>query len=222
MAEPIQIPLYGTLYVGDGTKEALLSVWETIIANTGVQIRTNEKVEWVQKNSAGFHLKTARADYRAQYVVLALGKRGTPRKLGVQGEDLPKVFYRLIEADTYDGKDILVVGGGDSAAEAALALSRSGRNRVLLSYRGDSFHRVRERNRDQLQNAEREQRLQVMLNSNVRYIAPESVVVADASREITVPNDFVFVLIGGEAPEEFLLKTGIEMVHKSLGPIVHV
>ena len=222
MAEPIQIPLYGTLYVGDGTKEALLAVWETIIANTGVQIRTNEKVEVVQKNSAGFHVKTARADYRARHVVLALGKRGSPRKLGVEGEELPKVCYRLIEADSYEGKDILVVGGGDSAVEAALALSRSGKNRVVLSYRGESFHRVRERNRQQLQKAESEGRLHVMFGSGVRCIEASKVTIGGPSGEITLHNDFVFVLIGGEAPEEFLRKIGIEMVDKALGPLPQV
>ena len=217
MAEPIQIPLYGTLYVGDGTKEALLSVWEAIIANTGVQIRTNERVELVQRNSSGFHVKTASGDYRARYVVLALGKRGTPRKLGAAGEDLPKVSYRLIEADTYNDNDILVVGGGDSAVEAALALSRSGKNRVTLSYRGDSFHRVRERNRNQLQQAEREGRVQILLGSNVEEIRPGEVVLGCSSGNATLRNDFVFALIGGESPEEFLRKLGIEVVEKVLG-----
>ena len=179
MAEPIQIPLYGTLYVGDGTKEALLAVWETIIANTGVQIRTNEKVEVVQKNSSSFHVKTTRDEYLARYVILALGKRGSPRKLGVEGEDLPKVSYKLIEADSYCDNDILVVGGGDSAVEAALALSRSGKNHVVLSYRGDSFRRARERNREHLLQAQREGRLHVMLNSNVERITAEEVIVTD-------------------------------------------
>lgn len=217
MAEPIQIPLYGTLYVGDGTKEALLSIWETIIAKTGVQVRTNEKVEVVQKNSSGFHVKTASADYRARYVVLALGKRGTPRKLGVEGEGLPKVSYRLIEADSYRDNDILVVGGGDSAVEAALALSRAGRNRVVLSYRGESFRRVRDRNRGQLQQAERETRLRVMLNSTVERISSNDVILADPTGTVALRNDFVFVLIGGEPAEEFLRKTGIEIVEKALG-----
>jgi putative YpdA family bacillithiol system oxidoreductase len=217
MAEPIQIPLYGTLYVGDGSKEALLSVWETIIANTGVQIRTNEKVEVVQKNSSGFHVKTAQADYRAKFVVLALGKRGTPRKLGVEGEDLPKVSYRLIEADSYDDKDIFVVGGGDSAVEAALALSRSGKNRIVLSYRGDSLRRARERNREQLQKAVSEGRLRLMLNTSVQRISPADIAVNSPEGVSTLPNDFVFTLIGGESPEEFLQKVGIEIVEKAIG-----
>jgi thioredoxin reductase/Pyruvate/2-oxoacid:ferredoxin oxidoreductase delta subunit len=216
MAEPIQIPLYGTLYVGDGTKEALLAVWETIIANTGVQIRTQEKVEFVQRNSRGFHVRTALGDYRARYVVLALGKRGTPRKLGIPGEELPKVCYRLIEADAYDGRDILVIGGGDSAVEAAVALSRGAKNRVTLSYRGDSFYRVRERNLELLQRSEREGQLRVLLASTVTQINAYDVALNLRAESLCLPNQFVFVLIGGESPEDFLRKVGIEIVEKSL------
>jgi putative YpdA family bacillithiol system oxidoreductase len=217
MAEPIQIPLYGTLYVGDGTKEALLAVWETIIANTGVRIRTNEKVEAVRKNSSSFHVRTTRDEYLARYVVLALGKRGSPRKLGVEGEDLAKVSYKLIEADSYSNKDILVIGGGDSAVEAALALSRSGKNNVALSYRGDSLRRARERNRGQLLQAQREGRVRVILNSHVERITPQEVILRDSLGQDTLHNDFVFALIGGEAPEEFLQKIGIDIVEKAIG-----
>jgi thioredoxin reductase (NADPH) len=197
MAEPLEVPLYGALYVGDGSKEALLSVWETIIANTGVRINTNEKVESVQKNSAGFHVVTPKADYRARYVVLALGKRGTPRKLGVQGEDLPKIAYRLMEADSYEDKDILVVGGGDAAVEAALALSRAGKNRVVLSYRGDALRRVRERNREQVERAQQERRIRLLFNSTVERITDREVFLRVNDEAVTLPNDFVFVIIGG-------------------------
>lgn len=216
MAEPIDIPLYGSLYVGDGTKEALLSVWETIIKNTGVQINTNEKVQSVCKNSAGFHVVTPKGDYKARYVVLAMGKRGTPRKLGIPGEELPKVAYKLIEADTYEDKQVLVVGGGDSAIEAALALSRSGKNAVTLSYRGDSFRRARERNREQLEAAQKNGRITISLNSNVKQIEAGQVVLDCGGKDTTLPNDYAFILIGGESPEEFLSKVGIEMVSKAL------
>lgn len=216
MAEPIDIPLYGSLYVGDGTKEALLSVWETIIKNTGVQINTNEKVESVQKNSAGFHVITPKGDYKARHVVLAMGKRGTPRKLGVPGEELPKVAYRLIEADSYESKNVLVVGGGDSAIEASLALSRSGKNTVTLSYRGDSFRRARDRNRQQLEAAQKSGRISVVLDSNTKQITSDRVVLEASGKEVALPNDYVFILIGGESPEEFLSKVGIEMVSKAL------
>ncbi len=216
MAEPIEIPLYGNLYVGDGSKEALLSVWETIIANTGVKVNTNERVESIQKNSAGFHVNTGRQDYRARFVVLALGKRGSPRKLGAPGEELAKVSYRLIEAESYEGKNIVVVGGGDSAIEAALALSRSGTNKVTLCHRGASFQRARERNREQILSAAAAGRLQILLNAQISSIETERVILSTSNGAVTIQNDFVFVLAGGESPDEFLQKTGIEIVEKAV------
>lgn len=214
MAEPIDIPLYGTLYVGDGTKEALLAVWETIIKNTGVQVRANEKLERVQRNGKGFLLESSGGCYHARYVVLALGRRGAPRKLGVPGEGLAKVAYRLIEADTYQGKHILVVGGGDSAIEAALALSRSGNNSVTLCHRGEDFRRARERNQQFLMKAQQARKLKVVLNSTVAEITDNTVVVNVPAGHETIPNDYVFVFAGGESPEGFLKKTGIEIVEK--------
>ena len=175
MAEPIELPLYGTLYVGDGTKEALLAVWETILANTGVRVRTNERVERISRNGAHFEIATPKGLCRARNVVLAIGKRGTPRRLGVPGEDLSKVSYRLIEAETYQNRNLLVVGGGDSALESALALSRSGTNKVTLSSRGDSFRRARDRNRQHLEAAVKEGRIEVQHKSEVVEIRPDSV-----------------------------------------------
>jgi putative YpdA family bacillithiol system oxidoreductase len=219
MAEPIEIPLYGNLYVGDGTKEALLSVWETIINNTGVKVHTNERVEGIRRNSAGFHVDTGKGDYRARFVVLALGKRGTPRKLGVPGEELAKVSYRLIEADSYEGKNILVVGGGDSAIEAALALGRSGKNQVALCHRGANFQRARQRNREQIEAGAAAGKIPVFYNSRVKEVQPARVVIDLGSEFKTLSNDFVFVLIGGETPDEFLQKTGIEIVEKSVSAV---
>jgi putative YpdA family bacillithiol system oxidoreductase len=216
MAEPIEIPLYGNLYVGDGTKEALLSVWETIINNTGVKVHTNERVDSIRRNSSGFHVDTGKADYRARFVVLALGKRGTPRKLGVPGEELAKVSYRLIEADSYEDKKIVVVGGGDSAIEAALALSRSGKNQVALCHRSANFQRARQRNREQIEASAASGKIQVLYNARVKEVQPDRVIIDLGSEFKTLSNDFVFVLIGGETPDEFLQKTGIEIVEKSV------
>ncbi|MGH9775435.1 MAG: NAD(P)-binding domain-containing protein [Candidatus Acidiferrales bacterium] len=216
MAEPIEIPLYGPLYVADGTKETLLSVWQTIIANTGVRIQTNERVERVHRNGEGFAIETAKGKYHAAYVILAIGKRGTPKSLGISGENLGKVAYKLIEAETYEGKDILIVGGGDSAVEAALALSREGRNRVTLSYRGDVFQRLRDRNLKLLETAEKESRLKILRKANLLEVHPASAKVDVAGTQVEIKNDFVFILIGGESPDEFLRRTGIEIVEKAL------
>ncbi len=217
MAEPIEMPLYGSLYIGDGTKEGLLSVWETIISNTGVRVRTNERVVHILREQELFALETLKGRYRARNVVLALGKRGTPRRLGVPGEELSKVAYRLIEAETYSANDILIVGGGDAAVEAAVAVSKGGRNRTVLCYRGDQFTRLRDRNLEMLKKAESEGRLKVMRQSQVQEVRPDSVVVAaNGSGTVELPNEFVFVLIGGESPEEFLRKTGVEIVEKAI------
>jgi thioredoxin reductase (NADPH) len=214
MAEPIEMPMYGNLYIGDGTKESLLKVWEAIVANTGVRIQTQERVDSICRDGNVLRVETNRGVYQTKNVVLALGKRGTSRKLDVPGEDLGKVAYRLIEADTYNGNDLLVVGGGDSAIEAALALSKAGKNRVTLSYRGQSFGRARERNRTSLEEAERLGRIKILRGSNVSEILPESVRLKSPEGETDLPNQYVFILIGGESPESFLRKMGIEIVEK--------
>lgn len=217
MAEPIEMPLYGSLYIADSTKEALLSVWESIIANTGVRIQTNTRVEGVRRADGFFEVMSTRGVILGRYVVLATGKRGSPRRLGVPGEDLDKVAYRLIEADTYEDKDIMVSGGGDSAIEAALALSKAGRNHVTLSYRGGRFDRARQRNQEHLEVAESQGRIRVERNSHVREILPHSAVLECGGKREELPNDFVFVLIGGESPEGLLQRIGVEIVEKSIG-----
>ena len=216
MAEPVELPLYGSLYIADGTKEALLSIWETILSNTGVRVRTNERVDRIVRNGDAFEIATVRGSYRARHVLLSMGKRGTPRRLGVPGEDLAKVAYRLIEAETYQHKNLLVVGGGDSAIEAALALTRSGTNTVTLSYRGETFERARERNQRYLEAAAREGKLRILRNSQIVEIRPDSVTLNCSGAMTDLSNDYIFVLIGGESPEEFLRKTGVEIVEKVL------
>lgn len=216
MAEPIEMPLYGNLYIGDGTKEALLHVWEAIIANTGVRVRTNTRVESVVRENGAFRVHTTAGSFQGRHVILALGKRGTPRRLGVSGEQLSKVAYGLIEAESYQDRDILVVGGGDSAIEASLALSKASRNRVTLAYRGGSFDRARERNLKSLLDAEGSGRLTILRNCTVQEIQEDSVVLEQAGATIGLPNHYVFILIGGEPPEMFLRKTGIEIVEKAV------
>jgi thioredoxin reductase (NADPH) len=218
MAEPVEMPLYGSLYIADSTKESLLAIWETIIANTGVNIRTNTKAEEIRRDphTQLFRVRTAAGELLSRFVILAIGKRGSPRRLGVHGEDKPHVAYRLIEAETYKGESILVVGGGDSALEAALALAREGRNRVTLAHRGSAFDRARERNRAALEAAEREGRIAVHRNSQVKEILDGKAIVECAGQPREVPATFVFILIGGESPEDFLRKAGVEIIEKEV------
>ena len=216
MAEPVSMPLYGNLYIADGTKESLISVWENIIANTGVEVSTKERVDNVRRDDDVLEVQTPKGCYYGKNVVLAMGKRGTPRRLNVPGEDKSKVAYRLIEAETFENNDILVIGGGDSAVEAVLALSRAKRNRVTLSYRKDDFARVRERNQEFLATAEQQGLVQVLRSSSVAEIGDDSVRLDTKDGETTIPNEFVFVMAGGESPEGFLRQIGVEIVEKTI------
>ncbi len=136
MTSPVEFPLHGRFSKTALSKEDLLAFWEKIMARTDLTIHTAEGVEAIQAEPGGlFRVRTPRAEYRSHAAVLAMGRAGTPRKLGVKGEELPHVLYRLIEADHYTNKNILVVGGGDSAVEAAMGLAHQAGNRVTLSYR---------------------------------------------------------------------------------------
>ncbi len=221
MAEPVNIPLYGNLYIGDGSKDTLLAVWETIIKSTGLRIQTHERVQSVAKENETFVIESSLGRYCARMVVLAMGKQGAPRKLGVPGEECAKVFYRLIEAEGYSARDLIVVGGGDSALEAAVGLSRINDNRVTLSYRGTSFKRARDRNREKLEAQQAAGKVRVMLESEVVEIGRDVVRLTSGGKDVEISNDFVFVMIGGESPEEFLRRSGIEIVEKAVSATHH-
>jgi thioredoxin reductase (NADPH) len=148
-------------------------------------------------------------------VLLAIGRRGTPRKLGVPGEELPKVVYRLIDPEQYRGrKVVVVVGGGDSALEAAASVAELGDSEVILSYRGEAFQRAKQRNRQRVDEASAKGQLKVLLNSTIREIRPEAVVLKHADRELKVANDAVIVSAGGILPNDFLRSIGIEVETK--------
>jgi thioredoxin reductase len=142
--------------------------------------------------------------------VLALGRRGTPRKLGVPGEDQGKVMYRLMDAETYQGYHVLVVGGGDSAVEAAMGLALQGTNTVTLSYRQGQFSRLKERNLKHLEEYLRKKKITVIFNSAVSQILEHEVLLETPEGRKEVRNDYVFVFAGGEMPFEFLKKIGIQ------------
>src|SRR5690606_24618526 len=137
---------YGRLDKDEYTKEYLMGMWQEIVQKYGVQIHSGERMQAIAlQPDAAFELATNHDRYRARHVVLALGRRGTPRKLEVPGEELPKVMYQLIDAQSYRGLDLLVVGGGDSAIEAAVGLAQQSGNRVSISYRKNGFFRVKKK-----------------------------------------------------------------------------
>src|SRR6202007_810258 len=152
---------------------------------------------------------TAKNQYRSHAVVLGIGKSGSPRKLGVKGEYLPKVMYRLIEADHYVNKKLLVVGGGDSAVEAAMGLAHQVGNTVTLSYRQAAFGRIKQRNTQRLEESVCKGQLKDIFNSNSVEFTPHAVMLEVKGSIQKIPNDFVWIFAGGEPPTAFLKKIGI-------------
>jgi thioredoxin reductase (NADPH) len=210
MTSPVEFPLHGRFAKTTLSKEDLLAFWEKIMARTDLNIHTGESVELVRSEEGGLlQIRTSKAEYHSRSVVLALGRAGTPRKLGVQGEELPHVLYRLIEADHYTGKNILVVGGGDSAVEAAMGLAHQAGNTVTLSYRRKEFSRLKDRNAKRIEEQIAAGRLNVLFNSIPAEFRVGSVLLETDGSIRELPNDFVWVFAGGTSPAEFLKAAGV-------------
>ncbi len=218
MTQPAQLPLLGELPFTETTKETLLEFWHDAQAKTGVEIRTGERVEAIETAECGFELRTNRETYLARTVLLAIGRRGTPRKLGVPGEELPKVVYRLIDPEQYRGRRVLVAGGGDSALEAATSIAAEADTNVVLVYRGDGFVRAKEANRQRVAQAQASGHLDVMLRSNLEAIGDNCVTVVTETAKREIPNDNVIVCAGGVLPTKMLREIGIEVETKYGAP----
>jgi thioredoxin reductase len=187
-----------------------MSTWQEIAAQFSLQIHTGERVEQVQKQGDLFTVVTSQDAYRARHVVLAMGRRGTPRRLGVQGEELPKVMYSLIDAQGYRNQHVLVVGGGDSAVEAAIGLARQPGNTVTISYRKTSFFRVKKKNEDRINQLIGQKKIRPIFESQVREISPDAVILTTPDGEYPLPNNSIFVFIGGVPPFDMLKAMGIQ------------
>jgi thioredoxin reductase (NADPH) len=214
MTAPATVPLLGTINFRQTSKEQLLEFWRAAERKTGLKINYQEPVEDITREGNGFIVRSKRAQYRVRSVLLAIGRRGSPRKLSVPGEDLPKVVYRLIDPEQYAGQQVLVVGGGDSALEAAASIAESGGGRVVLSYRGEAFDRAKSRNRERIDKAAQAGTLRVLLKSNVKQIEPRQVSIEQNGELHTVENDAVIVSAGGVLPSEFLKRIGISVETK--------
>jgi thioredoxin reductase (NADPH) len=210
MTSPVEFPTCGKFKKTELSKEDLIAFWNQVLQRADFKFSKGEKVEDIKKGQDGiFSVATSKNQYRAHTVVLALGKSGSPRKLGVKGEELPKVMYRLIEADHYVNKRILVVGGGDSAIEAAMGLAHQVGNQVTLSYRKEAFSRLKERNAQRIQECLRKGKLKVVFNSVPVEFKPDAVVLEVQGKVQQLPNDFVWIFAGGEPPTAFLKKIGV-------------
>ncbi len=214
MTAPVEVPLIGKIHFRQTSKEQLLQFWTEARDRYKLQIRCQERVEGIDRHDGGFIVRTSRNRYPAAHVLLAIGRRGTPRKLGVPGEELPKVVYRLIDPEQYRGQKVLVVGGGDSALEAAASIAEIGETHVTLSYRGDAFSRAKPRNRGRVDLARERGALDLLLSSQVAEIHPDLVILEHSGQALQLRNEAVIVNAGGVLPNEFLRGVGVEVETK--------
>ncbi len=214
MTAPADLPIIGKMQFRETSKEALMQFWEEIRAKTGLKINTQERVDKIEQHDAGFTVTSSKGVYQSRAVLLSIGRRGTPRKLGVPGEELSKVVYRLIDPEQYRGQKVLVVGGGDSALEAALSISEEPGSEVSISYRSEAFSRAKPKNRDKTQAAIDSGQLKVYMKSNVKVIGETTITLDQEGQEIELPNDTVIVNAGGILPTAFLKNIGIEVETK--------
>ena len=214
MTAPMNLPIIGKVKISETRKEALMELWQDVQRKTGIKINEGERVEEIQKKDEGFVVRTTRTTYETRSVLLSIGRRGTPRKLGVAGEELTKVVYRLIDPEQYRGQHVLVVGGGDSALEAATSIADEPGSTVTLSYRAEAFSRCKEKNRRKVQEAEASGRLKVLLQSQVKEITDGQVSLTHKDQNVDIPNDAVIVCAGGILPTAFLKSIGIDVETK--------
>jgi thioredoxin reductase/Pyruvate/2-oxoacid:ferredoxin oxidoreductase delta subunit len=216
MTAPMNLPLHGKAKLYGTSKTELLDLWYAVLSKNDIDVKEHTKVESIRPDGNGFIVRTSHEkEYRTQKVLLAIGRRGSPKKLGIPGEEMEKVYYRLLEPERIAGKKIVIVGGGDSAVEAAAALAEH--NEVTLSYRKDRFWRIKNENRERLNYLSGMDKINVVYDSNLAKIEEGKVeLFIGDSKQVTLENDLVYIFVGGELPVQFLKKTGV-IVTKRFG-----
>jgi thioredoxin reductase/Pyruvate/2-oxoacid:ferredoxin oxidoreductase delta subunit len=216
MTAPMELPLYGKLKLFETSKPELLDLWKDVLKKNDIEVKENTKVESITPEEGHFKIETHTGEqYTSKFVVLAIGRRGTPRKLGIPGEELEKVAYRLLESENIEGKEIVVVGGGDSAIEYALLLAVQ--NNVILSYRNEAFSRIKPKNLEKINAAMSDKSIDVRFNTGLLEITRDEVMIVSANNveeRQTIKNDLVYIFAGGELPTQFLKKVGIDISTK--------
>ena len=213
MTSPMDLPLHGKVKLFNTSKSELLDLWIKVLSENKIKIREHTKVELIEHENDHFKINTkANEVFRTKKILLAIGRRGSPRKLNINGEDSEKVAYRLLEPENIQNKKIVVVGGGDSAIEAALSLAEQ--NKVILSYRSEAFNRIKPMNREKINNAAEKGILKVIYKSNLLAIDKEQVSMAIKEEKVNVKNDLVYIFAGGELPTDFLKKAGVQITKR--------
>jgi thioredoxin reductase/Pyruvate/2-oxoacid:ferredoxin oxidoreductase delta subunit len=215
MTSPMDLPLHGKVKLTETSKPQLLDFWKKVLEKNSISIKENSKVESVISENGHFRIETLAGDhYTTKFVLLAIGRRGTPRKLGVEGETLEKVAYRLLEPEEIKGQDVMVVGGGDSAIESALLLADH--NQVTITYRNETFSRLKPKNNEKIKEAMASNLINVLFNTNPVKIEKYSITLATnkEGEQLNIKNDLIYIFAGGELPTEFLKKAGIQITKK--------
>ena len=215
MTSPMDLPLHGKVKLTETSKPQLLEFWKKVLEKNSISIKENSKVESIISENGHFRIETLAGDhYTTKFVLLAIGRRGTPRKLGVEGETLEKVAYRLLEPEEIKGQDVMVVGGGDSAIESALLLADH--NQVTITYRNETFSRLKPKNNEKIKEAMASNLINVLFNTNPVKIEKYSITLATnkEGEQLNIKNDLIYIFAGGELPTEFLKKAGIQITKK--------
>ena len=220
MTSAMELPLYGKIKLNETSKTELINLWKEVLSKNSIKINDQEKVEEIKRGNDYFEVISSKNNYRVNNILLAIGRRGSPKKLGIPGETKEKVYYRLLEPELIHNKKILIVGGGDSAIESALLL-RDGSNEVSISYRSENFSRLKPKNHERIEEAIKKKTVIVIYNSNVVEILDDKVIlsVSNSDQKIEISNNLVYIFAGGELPTKFLEKIGIE-VSKKYGEVI--
>lgn len=214
MTQPFTLPLAGTFDFHELSKEELIAFFEDIVIITGLKVNTGERVDSIARVDGHFEVRSTQATYKTRSVLLTIGRRGTPRRLEVPGEDQPKVVYRMIDPEQYRGQHVLVVGGGDSALEAACEIAEQPGATVTLSHRSESFSRAKPKNRERIKQAQQAGRVAVFFSSCVESIGVQDVKLKWNGEQHSFANDAVIVCVGGILPTPFLKSIGVEVETK--------
>ena len=214
MSHPAALPIIGPMKFPANriVKEDLLKFWADVRQKTKLDVEEGVKFTSLKRNGGILEADTSNGIIKTQKVILAVGVGGSPRKLGLPNEDMGKVTYSLIDPEQYQGKNIVVVGAGDSAVEASLRVAEAKyKNTVHLLVRSDALSRCKEDNKIKSETMEKEGRLKIWYKSGVKEIHQEKLVIAKDTETIEVPNDYLMLFMGTVPPFGFLRELGVEI-----------